>query len=63
MIKEKLIQLLKPRHKTPPGCLFIIGQGGPSCHSPDIIRKSLFKPLLESGRHWMSLTSGYVDLR
>ena len=47
---------------TPPGVPFLVGQGRPSCHSLEIIRKSLFMPLLDSGRHEMSLTLGYLVL-
>ena len=49
--------------KTPPSVLFLVEQGRPSCHSPEMIRKSLFMPLLESGRHEMSLTFGYLFFR
>ena len=49
--------------KTPPGFPSLIGQGRPSCHSPETIRKSLFMPLLDSGRHEMSLTSGFLVFR
>ena len=49
--------------KTPPGIPSHIGQGRPSCHSPDMIRKSLFMPLLDSRRHKKSLTSRYLVFR
>ena len=35
----------------------------PSCHSPKTIRKSSFLPLLDLGRHEMSLTLEDLDLR
>ena len=49
--------------QTPPSIPSLIGQGRPSYHSPETIRKSLFMPLLESGRHEMSLTLGYLVFR
>ena len=49
--------------KTPPGVPSLVKQGRPSCHSPKTIRKYLFMPLLDIGRHKMSLTSGYLVFR
>ena len=49
--------------KTPLGSPSLVGQWRPSCHSPEMIRKSLFMPLLDSGWHKMSLTSGYLVFR
>ena len=45
--------------KTPLCIPSFIKQGKPS-HSPEMIRKALFMHLLDSGRHEMSLTSGYI---
>ena len=47
----------------PPGFPSLVGQGRPSCHSPEKIKKSSFKPLFDVGRHWINLTAGYLDLR
>ena len=47
----------------PPGFPSLVGQGKPSCHSPEKIKKSSFKFLFEVGRHWINLTSGCLDLR
>ena len=49
--------------RTPPRISFLVGQWRPSCHSPEIIRKSLFMPLLDSGGHEMSLTLEYLVFR
>ena len=49
--------------KTPPGVPSLVGQGRSSCHSPETIRKSFFMPLLDSGRHEISLTLGYLVFR
>ena len=49
--------------KTPPGIPSFVRQWRPLCHSLEAIRKSLFMPLLDSRRHVMSLTSGYLVFR
>ena len=41
----------EPRPKTPSGFPSLVRLRRPSCHSPDTIKKSLFRPLLELGRH------------
>ena len=41
--------------KTPPGIPSLVRQGRPSCHSLEMIRKSLFMPLVDLGRHKMNL--------
>ena len=37
--------------RPPPGFPSLVGQGRPSCHSLDRIKKSSFKPLFDVGRH------------
>ena len=49
--------------KTPPSVPSLVGQGRPLCHSPETIRKSLFMSLLDSERHEISLTLGYLVFR
>ena len=49
--------------KTPPSVPSLVEQGRPLCHSPKTIRKSLFMPLLDSGRHEIGLTLGYLVFR
>ena len=47
----------------PPGVPSLTGQGKPSCHCPEKIKKSSFNPLFDTGRHWINLTSEYLDFR
>ena len=49
--------------KPPPGVPSSVGQGRPSCHFPEKIKKSSFSPLFDVRRHWINLTLGYLDLR
>ena len=47
----------------PLGVPSLVGHGRPSCHALEKIKKSSFKPLFDVGRHWINLTSSYLDLR
>ena len=51
--KQGDLEVINLDLKTPPSVPSLVGQGRPSCHSPETIKKSLFMPLLESRRHEM----------